>query len=369
MDNNELDSTPMDDIPAVDNGPSEQDLLDAVLSNSEFLQGEDVPLPDEEESVEDPDESVEEDPIETDEAVSEEEEESEEDDADIEDEDAGDEPATQEADVYTSDDLDLDAKVAVKVDGEEMEVSFGDLLKGYQTDAHLSKKGRELGEAQKAVEAERTEKLAELDKMSEVSQAILQGAEQAKAKEYHDIEAKIKEARDNGDTYELGELKDKREQVQQEYWNARRQREDMLNQYNKHKEDQTQAAFQDQMQYFQQEIPNLIPDFNDKVAGDIREFAITEGISESLLDGVVDPVVVKFIDDYRRLKTGVNKGKAKRKAVPSKKAIPTKKAPPASKKKADKETMVKARAFKENASQDDQMAFLRQHASKTLNKL
>ena len=162
----------MDDIPAVD-GQSEQDLLDAVMANSPIMDEVAPPLPDEEETYDDPEESAE-DPAE--EAVSEEEEETEELEEEAEDEDAGDEPATQESDVFTADDLDLDAKVSVKVDGEEMDVSFGDLLKGYQTDAHLSKKGRELSEAQKAAEAERAEKLAELDKMSEVSQVILQGA-------------------------------------------------------------------------------------------------------------------------------------------------------------------------------------------------
>ena len=195
------------------------------------------------------------------------------------------------------------------------------------------------------------------------------GAEQAKAKEYHDIEAQIKTARDNGDTYELGELKDKREQAQAAYWNARKGREDMLERYSAHKEEQTQAAFQEQIQHFQTEIPNLIPDFDDKVASSIRDFALAEGINESLLDGVVDPVVVKFIDDYRRLKSGVSKGTAKRKAAPVKKAVPTKKAPAASKKRADAEKMTKARAFKDGASVDDQMAFLRNHASKSLSNL
>ena len=367
--NNDQDSTQsMDDIPAVDNGQSEQSLLDAVMANSPIMDEIAPPLPLEEDVLDDPEESVEEDPVETDEAVSEEEEESEEAADDAESEDAP-EGATQDPDVFTADDLDLDAKVSVKVDGVEMDVSFGDLLKGYQTDAHLSKKGRELGEAQKAVEAERNEKLAELDQMSQVSQAILHGAEQARAKEYHDIEAQIKKARDDGDTYELGELKDKREQAQAAYWQARKGREDMLERYNAHKEEQTNSAFAVQIEHFQQEIPNLIPDFNEKVAADIRDFAIAEGINASLLDGVVDPVVVKFIDDYRRLKSGVNKGTAKRKAVPAKKAVPTKKAPAASKRKADAEQMTKARAFKEGATADDQMAFLRNHASKSLSNL
>ena len=66
---------------------------------------------------------------------------------------------------------------------------------------------------------------------------------------------------------------------------------------------------------FPYEIPNMIPDFDEKVAQDIRSFAIEEGINPDVLDQITDPVIVKFVDDYRRLKQGVKKGAAKRKAV------------------------------------------------------
>ena len=132
------------------------------------------PLPEEEEIVEDPEtsEEVEEDPAEE-EAVSEEDEEVEETEEEDEAEDADEESATQEAEVYTADDLDLDAMVTVKIDGEEQNVSFGDLIKGYQTDSHLSKKGRELGEAQKALDAERAEKLQEIEQLAQANAAML----------------------------------------------------------------------------------------------------------------------------------------------------------------------------------------------------
>ena len=45
-----------------DQGPSEQELLDAVMASSQFTQMEDVPLPVEEMSEEDPVEVVDEDP-------------------------------------------------------------------------------------------------------------------------------------------------------------------------------------------------------------------------------------------------------------------------------------------------------------------
>jgi len=77
-------------------------------------------------------------------------------------------------------------------------------------------------------------------------------------------------------------------------------------------------------------------------------------------------VIVKFVDDYRRLKQGVSKGTAKRKATVVKKA-PVRKAKTRSQKEVDKETRIRQKAFSEDSSTDDQMAFLRGLANKSLN--
>jgi hypothetical protein len=203
--------------------------------------------------------------------------------------------------------------------------------------------------------------------MSDATNAMLTMDEQKLAKEYHDIEAKIKEARESGDTYELGDLKDQREQSQQKYWAARNTRENLLKTVEEQKSKLQEEQFTSKMQHFQEVIPQMIPDFSEKVAVEIREFALENGIADELLNSVIDPNVVKFIDDYRRLKNGINKGAAKRKDIPTKK-VPTKKPAAANKKATDKEKMVKARAFKEGASKDDQMDFLRQYASNSLTK-
>lgn len=353
-------SLPTDDIPAeVNNGPTEKELLDAVLEQSQFIEES---LPDEEIPEVDPSESDEEDPEESDEVVNGEDEEAEYEDEETEDEDA---TATQDATVYELDDLDLDAQVIVKIDGEEQAVSFSDLIKGYSTEQSLSNKGRELGEARKELEAEREAQLAEINKIGQASAAVLLSEEQQFAKQYHDFETKIQEARDNGDTYELSELKDKREQAQQSYWNARKKREGIISQM----EEQQSAVYEKQwveaLDYFNNSITQYVPGFDESLAGEIRQFALEEGIPEEFIDTVVDPVMVKFVNDYRLLKQGVSKGEAKRKSAPAKK-LPVKKAKSTVKKKADQEAMIKARAFKEDANPEDQMAFLKQLASRSL---
>jgi len=352
-------STQSDDSIATDSRTEEQMLAD-IMANSEFTES----LPNEQDVPElDTEEPVEEDP-ETEEAETEEVEE----EVETEEEEATDEDdaSTQEAEVYTPDDLDLDAKVAIKIDGEETEVSFSDLIKGYSTEQHLSNEGRKLGDARKQLDEEYEKKFKEINDLGQASSAVLYREEQALAKEYHDIESQIEQARKDGDTYEVNELKDKREQAQKNYWNARNNREQLVKQVQAQVEEQNTKQWNAQLEHFNKTIPEMIPDFNEKTATAIREFATAEGIQPEVLDSITDPVIVKFVDDYRRLKQGVTKGSAKRKASVVKKA-PVRKAKTKSQKEVDQETRIRQRAFAEDSSNEDQMAFLRGLAEKSLN--
>lgn len=358
-----MDSTPMDDSIAEVAGQTEDTLLADIVRNSDFVGS----LPEEQVPELDPDELDEEDPTSSDESESEEvEEEVEEEEEETEEEDADEESATDEPDVFATDDLDLEAKVVIKVDGEHAEVSFGDLIKGYSTEQHLSKKGRELGDARKELEQEFETKLQEIEDMSKASAAVLYSNEQQLSKEYHNIESKIEEARDSGDTFEVNELKDKREQVQKKYWKARNEREGLVKTIQEQEQVQQNKEWQEQIDYFNETIPTLIPDFNEDTANSIREFAIEEGIPQDVLNSIADPIIVKFVDDYRRLKQGVTKGAVKRKSTSTKKA-PIRKAKSTTAKKQDAAEAKRARALSENSSQDEQMEFLRGLAERSLN--
>jgi hypothetical protein len=355
-------STQMDDSTA-GGGQTEEALLDNILQNTEFLQNEES-LPDEQVPPVDTEESNEEEPEALEEDDTEEvEEEVEDEEEEIETED---DESTQNVDIFTTDDLDLDAKVAIKVDGEEVEVSFGDLIKGYSTEQHLSKKGRELGEARKQAEEEYQTKLEEIDTVAKASAAVLYSEEQTLAKEYHGLEEQIEKARDEGDTYQINELKDKREQVQKQYWNARNKREQLTQAVESQLAEEQEKAWEAQLDYFNKAIPDMIPDFNEETAMAIREFAIEEGISPEILDTVADPIIVKFVDDFRRLKQGITTGQAKRKKASVKRA-PVKKAKPAARKKVEAEERIKQRAFSADATEAEQMDFLRGLANRSLN--
>ena len=315
------DSTQLDDSVATGESRTEEAMLADILRNTEFLSDEES-LPNEQVPQLDAEYSDDEDPEESDEADNvDDEEEIEEDEVEAED---ADDTSTQEADVYTTDDLDLDASVLVKIDGEEVAVSFNDLIKGYSTEQHLSNKGRELGEARKVMEEEYQGKIQEINSMAQASAAVLYSQEQELAKEYHEIEAAIEQARADGDTYEVNELKDKREQSQKQYWEARKKRETLVQTVQKQEEEKLNQQWSQQLEYFNETIPTLIPDFSEDTAMAIREFALKEGIPAEVLDTIADPVIVKFVDDYRQLKQKTSSGSAKRKRVNKAKGVPSK---------------------------------------------
>ena len=364
-----VDSTPTKDDSIAPDGRTQEQLLADIVSNSDFIPKEES-LPEEQVPEVDPGESEEiEDPKETDEPVNEEvEEEAETEEVEEVVEDADEQSATQDTTLFTPEELDLEAKVSIKIDGQDAEVSFNDLIKGYSTEQSLSKKGRELGDARKTFEDDYNKKLAEVKEMSDASVAILYKSEQEHAKSFHAIEEKIEKARDENNTYDLSDLKDQREQIQKKYWTARKEREGLQKTLTEKSEEQMQKVWDEQLKVFDETIPTLIPGFNETVAKDIREFALKEGIDERVLDTIIDPNIVKFVNDYRILKQGLNKGAAKRKVTPTK-SVPVKKSKPVKQKKQDAAQALRQRALSPNASKADQDAFLRGYAERSLSNI
>ena len=337
---------------------SEAELLARIMENTELLSEEDKGIPQPEEVVEEVEEVED---VAEDEESEEEEVEGEEEEEEIEEEEA----EETEAELPEEDEIDWEYKIPVTVDGETQYLSLEEVRKGYATQQHLSGQGRELGEARKQIEEERTAKLAEVEQMAYAMNELLGGNEQRLAQQYHQIEEQIQSARDDGDTYKVQELKDQREIAQQQYWQVRQQREGVLGKYGEAKQEAEAQEWNQKVETFYQGITEVIPEYNEEYANDLRTFGQEMGISEEYMMTIVDPTIVKVLDDYRKLKQGVTTGAKKRAKAPVKKA-PTKKPRTEKQQKASKENMTKARAFREDATEEDQMAFLRQHASQSL---
>jgi hypothetical protein len=280
-----------------------------------------------------------------------------------EDKDPKDDTSTPEGDLPAEEDIDWDYKVPVTINGKTDYVTLEEIRKGYSTDQHLSNKGRELGELKKQLEQERTEKLKELVEMGTVVHEELTAVETALGSQYHQLTADIEKARTEGDTYTARELKEKREQVQEDYWKARNNREEKTKAIASKLQEQQAERQQELLKVYGETITTMIPDYSDKVAKSIREFAIKEGIPETLLESVYDPVIVKFINDYRKLKTAKETGEVKRKAVTSVKSIPTKGGQPQSQRTREAEQSNRSKVLQGQGSKQDELDFLKRISS------
>ena len=164
-DSTHLDDTSIDVGQNQDPADARDALLANVMKNSDFFNDDekadlDLPVPEIDGPVDSDDK--EEDLEESEDIVTDEETgEGEEPEEEAEEADEDDEESTQE-DAYDVNDLE-DFNVKVKIDGEESTVDIKELVKGYQTDQYLSKKGRELSEANQHFERIVQEKYGEIE--------------------------------------------------------------------------------------------------------------------------------------------------------------------------------------------------------------
>jgi hypothetical protein len=343
--------------------------LDDILRNSPAAEllglKQEESLPEEDDNVQSPDESSEEkEAQETDEESDKDLDEEEDSKESDEEDNVEDDTSTQDtSDLPSEEDIDWEYKVPVTVDGKTEYVTLEEIRKGYSTDKHLSQKGRELGELKKQLETERTEKLQEIITLGQVIHEELTAVEGDLAKEYHKLSQEIDKARDEGDTYTARELKEQREAVQEKYWKARNKREEQTKAVVEKIQIQQEEQRQVLLKQYNEKIFDLIPDYSDKVAKSIREFAIKEGIPEPLLDMVYDPTVVKFINEFRKLKTAKETGAEKRKALPTVKSVPSKKGIPTSQKAKDAASQNRAKVLSGEGSKQDELDFLKRISS------
>ena len=334
---------------------TEAELLDALKQNTEFLRDDERPLPTKAEDVPAPEDIPHDDdqdiPVQDEDLG-----------ADVDEDTAGeDATATQNPDVYTLDDLD-DIQITHKVDGEDVTLPLSEWVKNSAIKESLDGKGRELGNARKALDEERAQKIGEIDRVLSAASSVLVEAEHKMAQEYHSLEAQIVKAREDDDDYLVNKLKDQREVAQQKYWNARNEREAMVQQAAAQKNEIEAADWNQKLQHFQENITTAIPDWNEETAGKIRQFALDRGIPEAMLSTMVDIDVIKFVDDFRRVEEARASGSKKREAAPVR-HTPVRKSSPETK-QVEQDNAQREKVLSGSASLDEENAFLRNLASR-----
>jgi hypothetical protein len=335
----------------VNEGLSENEMLDALAGD--FFEEEDLP----EQEVDDTEEAVEEgDDAETDETEELEGEEQEEDTEESE-EDGEDLP---ENDSEGDSELDLDYLVAVKVDGEESEVSMKELIRGYQTAAHANKKSIDASEQLRKAQALAQESTA----LKEENAKLLSTTVDAEQRQLAAYDRKIQQLIADDDMYELPKWQEARRVKAREI-----------------EETKTKAAQLDQESRAEQEMSynsNLqaykeqaVEQLNSKVPGweksydEVVNWAVKDLGLPDFAD-VVDPDVIALMYDYKTLKDGKKSAVTKRKKTPVK-SVKANKSVSKNAKAKEKADVLRKKVLKGEASESQQEDFLGTMAADMLN--
>ena len=268
--------------------------------------------------------------------------------SDEEEEEDESEDATQESELDELDnEIDMDFRVPVKIDGEESEVSMEELVANYQTKQSQSKKGDELAEQAKVLE--QTREQAEI--YARVNAELLQREDAKDQSVLKHLQDQVDKAFEEDD-YQASKLNNKLGKAKEEYSTRKASRNNLLQGMSQQLGQQAQEQFGKQVEHFNQVVPELIPDWSEDVAMSNRKFALSIGLDERMVDSIVDPMMIKAIDGYRRLSENSSKGTAKRKQTPVKR-VPTKKPVTAKTKKSNRVDAARKNANKGRATDQD----------------
>ena len=267
--------------------------------------------------------------------------------SDEEEEEDESEDATQESESDELGEIDMDFKVPVKIDGKESEVSMEELVANYQTKQSQSKKGDELAEQAKVLE--QTREQAEI--YARVNAELLQREDAKDQSVLKHLQDQVDKAFEEDD-YQASKLNNKLGKAKEEYSTRKASRNNLLQGMSQQLGQQAQEQFGKQVEHFNQVVPELIPDWSEDVAMSNRKFALSIGLDERMVDSIVDPMMIKAIDGYRRLSENSSKGTAKRKQTPVKR-VPTKKPVTAKTKKSNRVDAARKNANKGRATDQD----------------
>ena len=255
--------------------------------------------------------------------------------------------ATQQSESDELGEVDMDFRVPVKIDGKQSEVTMEELVANYQTKQSQSKKGDELAEQAKVLESTREQ--AEI--YARVNAELLQREDAKDVSVLKHLQDQVHKAFEEDD-FQASKLNNKLTKAKEEYSTRQASRNNLLNGMSQQLGQQQDEQFGKQVEHFNTVVPDLIPDWSEDVAMANREFALSIGLNEQVVDTMTDPMMVKAIDNFRRLSENSSKGTAKRKQAPVKR-VPTKKPTTAKNKKSNKIDAARKNASRGRASEQD----------------
>jgi len=256
--------------------------------------------------------------------------------------------ATQESESDELGEIDMDFSVPVKIDGKESEVTMAELVANYQTKQSQSKKGDELAEQAKVLE--QTREQAEI--YARVNAELLQREDAKDQSVLKHLQSQVDKAFEEDD-FQASKLNNKLGKAKEEYSTRQASRNNLLQGMSQQLGQQQQEQFGKQVEHFNTVVKEMIPDWSEEVALSNRNFALSIGLDERVVDTMTDPAMVNAIDKFRRLSENSDVGTAKRKQTPVKR-VPTKKPSNAKTKKSNKIDAARKAASKGRATEKDE---------------
>lgn len=255
-----------------------------------------------------------------------------------EDEEIEQEEPVDEEEALEALEIDDDHEVEIKVNGEIKTASIASLKRLYGQEASITKKSQELASQRRYAEEAVGKSTAVLQRMlNEATEKFKPYAEidmlvASKTMSDEEFSALRKEA-----TAAAQNLKFLQEETDQ-FYSAMRE--------------QQQAAMQEQAKVAVTQLEADIEGWSNDLYNDIRSYAIEQGMSEDVVNTIVDPVAIKFINKARMFDQGKKVATVKKTKAANRKTLRSKKAP-ASEAQTKKRTLSKQRnALRANQRQD-----------------
>jgi len=330
------------------NSEIHDELLDTLTDD--FFQ-EDLPEEDDEGTVEADEELDDAYDAETDET----EEYDEEDEYETEDDDAEELPESG----GEQDELDMDYKVPIKIDGEQGEVSLDELVRGYQTNQHANKKSIEASEKIKQAESLFNEYTALKTQNAE----LLNGQVDQDQAQLDAYDKKIKQLILADDVYELPKWQEARRIKSQQLDAKRSEQEKLSSEANREQQEQNQAQFSQQRQGAIDALDQVMPGWQDGYDDVVAWAAEDLGFPE--FAEVLDPRVVAMMFEYKSLREGGKQAAKKRLKTPTK-GVRAKKSPNLKTKQAKQQGNLRNKVLSGKGNEGDELSFLEGLANDSL---
>ena len=265
--------------------PPEEDTKDPDTSEDEESEEEESEEVESEESEEDPEE-------ETEEAETEEEEES---------------KSTKKV-------LEDDQLVEVKVDDEVLKVSVKDLKRLYGQEASLTKKSQQLAAKRKEIEQEALKSAVVLDKMYKKAEE--------RWKPYSEVDMLL--ASKQLDAEQFAALRSEANSAWEDFKFVSEEVDNFLKESQAQQQKKLQEAAVESVKVLKENIPNWSSNLYDS----IREYAVVQGMPQTLVNSLVDPVAIQIIHKARLYDEGKKLATKKKVAAPTKVLKTTKSSDP-----------------------------------------